>query len=122
MSPQWEAGPLWGAWNYGAMRECGWNQCARNPSSGAYGIPQALPESKLPFAGQAAGGSNPAAQIAWMASYMSSVYGGPAGAAQHEAAFNWYDGGGALRPRVAPGGKRAGPAGAVRGAPAGGPA
>ncbi len=98
MFPQWASGPLWGAWNYVAMRESGWNRFARNPSSGAYGIPQALPESKLPFAGQAAGGSNPAAQIAWMASYMSSVYGGPAGAAQHEAAFNWYDGGGALSP------------------------
>src|SRR5258708_32850593 len=116
MCPQWASGPLWGAWNYVAMRESGWNQFARNPSSGAYGIPQALPESKLPFAGQAAGGSNPAAQIAWMASYMSSVYGGPAGAAQHEAAFNWYDGGGAVRPRLTLAVDRAGPAGAVAGA------
>src|SRR5258708_6468062 len=59
MFPQWASGPLWGAWNYVAMRESGWNRFARNPSSGAYGIPQALPESKLPFAGQAAGGPNP---------------------------------------------------------------
>src|SRR5258708_2682138 len=64
MFPQWASGPLWGAWNYLAMRESGWSQFARNPSSGAYGIPQALPESKLPFAGQAAGGPNPPAPIA----------------------------------------------------------
>jgi len=76
-----------------AMRESGWNQFARNPSSGAYGIPQALPESKLPFAGQAAGGSNPAAQITWMEGYMRGRYGGAPGAAAHERAFNWYGGG-----------------------------
>jgi hypothetical protein len=81
------------SWNYVAMRESGWNQFARNPSSGAYGIPQALPPSKLPFAGQAAGGSNPAAQISWMEGYMRSRYGGAAGAAAHERAFNWYAGG-----------------------------
>ncbi len=86
------------AWNYVAMRESGWNQFARNPSSGAYGIAQALPESKYPFAGTAAGGSNPTAQITWMWNYMAGRYGGPAGAAAHEAAFNWYDGGGTLLP------------------------
>jgi hypothetical protein len=86
------------AWNYVAMRESGWNQFARNPSSGAYGIPQALPESKLPFAGQARGGSNPAAQISWMEGYMRARYGGAAGAAAHEASFNWYDQGGWLPP------------------------
>jgi hypothetical protein len=84
------------AWNYVAMRESGWNQFARNPSSGAYGIAQALPESKYPFAGTAAGGSNPMAQITWMWNYMQQRYGGPVGAAAHEAAFNWYDGGGRL--------------------------
>jgi hypothetical protein len=82
------------AWNYVAMRESGWNQFALNPSSGAYGIAQALPPTKYPFAGQAAGGSNPAAQISWMEGYMRSVYGGAAGAAAHERAFNWYGGGG----------------------------
>lgn len=84
----------WNAWNYVAMRESGWNQFARNPSSGAYGIAQALPPTKYPFAGQAAGGSNPMAQITWMWNYMQSVYGGPLGAAAHEAAFNWYGQGG----------------------------
>ncbi len=83
----------WAAWNYVAMRESGWNQFARNPASGAYGIPQALPESKLPFAGQAAGGSNPMAQIGWMWNYMAGRYGGPRGAAAHEMAYNWYGNG-----------------------------
>jgi hypothetical protein len=100
MFPVWASGPEWGAWNYLAMRESGWNQFARNPSSGAYGIAQALPPTKMPFAAQAAGGSNPAAQIGWMAGYIASTYGDPIRAAQHEAAFNWYDGGGSLRPGV----------------------
>src|SRR5258708_25217711 len=89
----------WPAWNYVAMRESGWNQFATNASSGAYGIPQALPFSKMPRAawpGWAGGSSNPAAQISWMWNYMRGVYGGPQGAAAHEAAFNWYDRGGYL--------------------------
>ena len=81
-------------WN----RESGWNQFARNPASGAYGIPQALPPTKLPFAGQAAGGSNPAAQIMWGLSYIKSRYGTPANAWAHELAFGWYDRGGFLPP------------------------
>src|SRR5260221_12932404 len=78
------------------MRESGWNQFATNPSSGAYGIPQALPFSKMPRAawpGWAGGSSNPAAQISWMWNYMRGVYGGPQGAAAHELALNWYDSG-----------------------------
>jgi hypothetical protein len=85
----------WPSWNYVAMRESGWNQFARNPSSGAYGIPQALPPSKM---GPAANPpqSNPAAQISWMVSYMNSRYGGSPGAAAHERAFNWYAEGGVV--------------------------
>ena len=86
----------WAAWNFVAMAESGWNNFARNPSSGAYGIAQALPPTKYPFAGQAAGGSNPTAQITWMWDYMMSRYGGPLGAQAHEAAFRWYDAGGFL--------------------------
>jgi hypothetical protein len=93
MYPAYSSGPVWDAWNYVAMRESGWNQFARNPSSGAYGIAQALPPTKYPFAGQAAGGSNPAAQIGWMWNYMAGSYGGPIGAADHERAFNWYGSG-----------------------------
>ncbi len=96
MMSSWATGAAWQAWNYVAMRESGWNQFARNPSSGAYGIPQALPPTKMPFAAQAAGGSSPVAQIAWMISYIQSAYGSPQNAAAHEAAFNWYDRGGYL--------------------------
>ncbi len=97
MMTDWSTGANWAAWNYVAMRESGWNQFARNPSSGAYGIPQALPPSKM---GPAANPpqSNPAAQISWMVGYMQSVYGGPIGAAAHERAFNWYDRGGWIPP------------------------
>ncbi len=86
--------PLIALWT----RESGWNRFARNASSGAYGIAQALPPTKYPFAGQAAGGSSAAAQIAWGESYIAGRYGTPAGAWAHEAAFSWYDGGGALSP------------------------
>jgi hypothetical protein len=98
MFPQWGSGANWAAWNFVALAESGWNRFARNPSSGAYGIPQALPPTKLPFAGQAAGGSHAGPQIGWMGQYMQSVYGGPLGAAAHEAAFRWYDKGGWLPP------------------------
>jgi hypothetical protein len=87
----------WAAWNYVAMRESGWNQFARNPSSGAYGIPQALPPGKMGAAANPPQ-SNPTAQIRWMWNYMAQTYGGPQGAAAHERAFNWYDNGGWLPP------------------------
>ena len=98
MFPAYGSGAEWQAWNYVAMRESGWNQFARNPGSGAYGIAQALPPTKYPFAGQAAGGSNPAAQIGWMMQYMLASYGGPIGAMLHERNYNWYDQGGWLPP------------------------
>jgi hypothetical protein len=97
--PMYAGTSVMDAWNYVAMRESGWNQFARNPSSGAYGIPQALPPTKMPFAAQAAGGSNPTAQIRWMWNYMAGSYGGPIGAAAHERAFNWYSGGGPVADR-----------------------
>ncbi len=67
----------------------GWNQFARNPSSGAYGIPQALPASKMGAAANPPQ-SNPHAQISWMIGYIRGRYGDPIGAAAHERAFNWY--------------------------------
>ena len=44
----------WPAFNTLEMHEAGYNRFARNASSGAYGIPQALPPTKMPFAAQAA--------------------------------------------------------------------
>lgn len=78
-------------------RESGWNQFARNPSSGAYGIPQALPPSKM---GPAANPpqSNVLAQETWGFDYIRQRYGSPSAAWAHELQFNWYDKGGWLPP------------------------
>lgn len=84
---------VWSAWNNVAMAESGWSNIARNPTSGAYGIAQALPYTKYPKAGWppwAGGSANPTAQINWMWDYMAGTYGGPIGAWQHEKAFHWY--------------------------------
>ena len=87
--PGWQILPLGALWT----RESGWNRFARNRASGAYGIAQALPPTKYPFAGQAAGGSHADAQIAWGESYISGRYGTPARAWAHELAQGWYGGG-----------------------------
>ncbi|MCH5676177.1 transglycosylase SLT domain-containing protein [Streptomyces gilvus] len=57
-------------------RESGWNYQAVNPSSGAYGLMQALPGSKMSSVG-ADWRTNPATQIKWGLNYMNSVYGSP---------------------------------------------
>jgi hypothetical protein len=74
--------PLWNA-------ESGWNASASNPSSGAFGIPQALPGSKMASAG-ADWQTNPATQIRWGLGYIRSVYGSPCSAWSHEEAYGWY--------------------------------
>jgi hypothetical protein len=93
MFPGWSVGSAWAAWNDLEMREAGWNRFARNPGSGAYGIPQALPASKLPFAGQAAGGSHAGPQIEWMHDYILGRYGSVEAADAHERAVHWYGSG-----------------------------
>jgi len=101
MMPAWGSGPAWAAWNAVAMRESGWNQFADNASSGAYGIPQSLPFTKMPKAAWpswAGGSSNPAAQIGWMIGYIRSAYGSPQNAWAHELSAGWYDKGGYLPP------------------------
>jgi hypothetical protein len=71
------------------QRESNWNPSAQNPSSGAYGIPQALPGSKM---GTVAGDwqTNPATQITWGLNYIRDVYGTPCGAWAHSESHNWY--------------------------------
>jgi hypothetical protein len=67
-----------------------------NPSSGAYGIAQALPFTKMPKAGwppSAGGSADPATQILWQISYILGRYTDPLGAWAHELAFNWYGSG-----------------------------
>jgi hypothetical protein len=71
------------------FRESGWNYRATNASSGAYGLVQALPGSKMASAG-ADWQTNPATQIKWGLSYMNSRYGSPCGAWSFWQANSWY--------------------------------
>ncbi|MCK0118105.1 ubiquitin-like domain-containing protein [Isoptericola sp. S6320L] len=70
-------------------KESGWSHTAANPSSGAYGIPQSLPGSKMATAG-ADWQTNPATQISWGLDYIAGRYGSPCGAWGHSQANNWY--------------------------------
>jgi len=81
-STQW--GCLLNLWN----RESGWVYDAEN-ASGAYGIPQALPGSKMASAG-ADWQTNPATQIKWGLGYISQIYGTPCGAWNFELANGYY--------------------------------
>ena len=80
-----EFGCLQSLWN----AESGWNPSASNPISGAYGIPQALPGSKMASAG-ADWQTNPATQIKWGLGYIKQVYGSPCAAWSHEQSAGWY--------------------------------
>jgi len=70
-------------------RESTWNYKAVNPSSGAYGLVQALPGSKMASAG-ADWQTNPATQIKWGLNYMNERYGSPCGAWSFWQANHWY--------------------------------
>jgi phage-related protein len=74
-------------------RESGWNYRATNPTSGAYGIAQALPPSKMAVAGLD-WLTNPATQEKWGLGYILSRYGSPANAWAHELQLGWYKDGG----------------------------
>ncbi|WP_045322036.1 transglycosylase SLT domain-containing protein [Streptomyces sp. NRRL F-4428] len=69
--------------------ESGWNPSATNASSGAYGLVQALPGSKMASAG-ADWKTNPATQIKWGLDYMNSRYGSPVEAWNFWQANHWY--------------------------------
>ena len=71
-------------WN----KESGWNVYAYNPS-GAYGIPQSLPGSKMATAGSD-WQTNPATQITWGLNYIAARYGAPCGAWAYSVANNSY--------------------------------
>ncbi|HRY11327.1 MAG: lytic transglycosylase domain-containing protein [Actinobacteria bacterium] len=84
----------WGADQFSALeqlwqRESGWSQHAHNSSSGAHGIPQALPGSKMGSHG-ADWATNPETQIKWGLSYIDAVYGSPAGALASSHSRGWY--------------------------------
>ena len=72
-------------WN----RESGWRVTAENKSSGAYGIPQALPASKMASAG-ADYLTNYKTQVNWGLGYISSRYGSPSNAWAHSQSTGWY--------------------------------
>jgi hypothetical protein len=74
--------PLW-------ERESGWSVTAENPSSGAYGIPQALSGSLMASAGPD-WQTDAATQIRWGLTYIQGRYGSPCGAWAHEEADGWY--------------------------------
>ncbi|MGO4754237.1 transglycosylase SLT domain-containing protein, partial [Streptomyces sp. 2MCAF27] len=69
--------------------ESTWNYRAENPSSGAYGLVQALPGSKMSSVG-ADWRTNPATQIKWGLNYMNERYDSPCGAWSFWQANNYY--------------------------------
>jgi hypothetical protein len=83
-TPSTYFGCLLDLWN----RESGWVYDAEN-ASGAYGIPQALPGSKMASAG-ADWQTDPATQIRWGLGYIKQIYGNPCGAWAFEEANGYY--------------------------------
>jgi len=79
----------WGCLNTLWTRESGWNTYATNSSSGAYGIPQALPGYKMASAGSD-WRSNPITQIRWGIGYIASKYGSPCNALSHSNSYGYY--------------------------------
>ena len=72
-------------WN----RESSWNYQAQNASSGAYGIPQALPGAKMSEVADD-WATNPSTQITWGLGYISGRYGTPCSAWAHSESVGWY--------------------------------
>jgi hypothetical protein len=84
----------WGEEQYSCLvslwqKESGWRVNAQNSSSGAYGIPQSLPGSKMATAG-ADWATNAGTQIEWGLGYISGRYGTPCGAWAKSQASGWY--------------------------------
>ena len=102
----WNTGAQWSKLVYVEMREAGFNPRAKNPSSGALGMAQALGHGNAATAGtlgneyggfgltdaqaKLANSGNAYWQSVWMVNYISATYGTPAAAAAHEASNNWY--------------------------------
>jgi len=70
-------------------KESGWRWNADNAASDAYGIPQALPGTKMVSAGSD-WATNPATQIKWGLQYISGRYGTPCVAWAHSQSVDWY--------------------------------
>ena len=85
---------LWSESDYKALvnlweRESNWNANAHNKSSGAHGIPQSLPASKMSSEGSDYY-TNGYTQIRWGLKYIKERYGSPSAAWQHFQNKNWY--------------------------------
>jgi hypothetical protein len=84
-SPNTQFGCLVKLWD----KESGWRVTAENPSSGAYGIPQALPGSKMATAGDD-WRTSARTQIEWGLGYIKDRYGSPCEAWSHSQSVGWY--------------------------------
>jgi cell wall-associated NlpC family hydrolase len=82
-------GSQWGSFNALEMSEAGWDVHATNPSSGAYGLAQALPAGKYASAGKDWRTSGET-QLRWMMDYVKSRYGSPDAAWSFHQKNNWY--------------------------------
>ncbi|WP_257422694.1 lytic transglycosylase domain-containing protein [Nocardioides carbamazepini] len=71
------------------QRESGWNHLAENRSSGAYGIPQSLPATKMAVVGSD-WRTNPETQIRWGLAYIAARYGNAQKAWEHSERTGWY--------------------------------
>ena len=71
------------------QKESGWNPYSKNKYSGAYGIPQALPGSKMASAGSD-WATNYKTQIKWGLKYIKNRYGSPSKAWAHFQKKHWY--------------------------------
>lgn len=88
------AGYGWGADQFQCLnnlwqKESGWNYRASNGGSGATGIPQALPGSKMASFGTD-WADNATTQIKWGLDYIKRGYGTPCSAWGHSQSVNWY--------------------------------
>jgi hypothetical protein len=84
----------WNATQFGCLsalwgRESGWRLNAHNRSSGAYGIPQALPGRKMAIIARD-WKTNPETQIKWGAGYIHTRYGTACSAWSHHRNYGWY--------------------------------
>jgi hypothetical protein len=79
----------WGCLDSLWTRESNWSYRAQNASSGAYGIPQSLPGTKMASVA-ADWQTNPVTQITWGLRYIKNVYGSPCSAWAHSQATGWY--------------------------------
>jgi len=85
----WKAKHQFRFLNWLWTRESSWNKYATNPYSGAYGIPQAMPGSKMAACGSD-WRTNAKTQIRWGMRYIRHIYGTPRAAWAHEVDDGWY--------------------------------